>query len=449
MEHTSSYVHHSDLQGQPDNVTVMVDGKKLQHLIRPKHKYYTGKGASISSIDAYTDNDEGKTILYAKVRAIHRENPYRLMQLRRQTSGRTARTFFELIANQHLTDVRMAELTLTYPMEVSKFMAENGKKGRTWANTLEKRFWIEAEDNGLYEPGSARSMNLHTWKTEKPIEPHFHHHELVPNYRLVVEPGVIDDDGNQVFRFEKCQWDTGPGGTGGMWSKTQLELAKKLWARVIYRFCRQRGVKVGIFEVDNIAWGNLENENHPKLNVFLDYGQLDKQRGKRWLLHKLNYKARHWSQDYAKYSNENPDCPDPPSWLVGYDNRTKVFGWWANMKNVKGKKSGEEIEKLSPYTAKPMEYIGRYTGAPGLESILSQSGGRLVWVEFVRGQPFEGEYNACDIEWLKSVCMMQSVNGKWYHNFEPPESVDLQGQPTLFAMQETDEIMTGGCISNG
>ena len=202
-----SYIYNSDLQetSGPETATVniMVDGRKLQHLLRPKHRYYADKWGSVASFAAYEDSDENKCLLYPKVKITHRENPYRKMQLRRQTTGRTARAMLALVENNRLYDFRVADIVLTYPREASEYLAKKGKRGREYAWRVEKRFWRDMAAVGLSDPGAARSVNLHPWKTENPLLPHFHFHEMIPNYVMAEVEGVEDEDGNEAYQLEK------------------------------------------------------------------------------------------------------------------------------------------------------------------------------------------------------------------------------------------------------
>ena len=417
----SSYVQHSDLQGITSlnlaiTTTVIVDGQKLGMLLRPKHKYYAGKGASIASMDCYEDASTGKRLLYARVKALHRDNPYRKLQLRRQTTGRTTRDMFRLIETNKLADFRVNDLTLTVPSEVSRYLAGQLKRGRGAAWRMEERFWKDLGAVGLLSPGMARSVNLHVWKTEEPVKPHFHFHELIPNYGLV-PADAEDEDGNEAVHFIKHAWDTGAGGKGGAWTEDELKTVKAVWTMVVKRFARKHGIKVAVFEDAAVT-----------CDVATGYLRLGTQLGRVRFQHKLNYKARHWSEDFARYSRDVPDCPDPPAWLQHYDNRTRVFGWWSNLKTLTVAVK-EDKEKLSPYTGKTLEYIGNYTGDEGFDLLLEKAQGRLSWVEFVRGRPVEGEYPLVNLAWLRSVCMVRDGYGNtWRHPTpEGESSMDLQG----------------------
>ena len=160
-------------------------------------------------------------------------------------------------------------------------------------------------------------------------------------------------------------------------SDDQLERLKCTWKARLERFCRRHGLKV------------IEG----KVNIYIEYIDV-------WakLLHRFNYNGRHWSENYAEYSNEDPDCPDPPDWLEGYENKARVKGWWSNLKNIVIDKK-EDRAKLSPYTGKPMRYLWRLS----YNSLIEHSGGDLGCVEFIRGQPIESSLSQDQLDWLKGV----------------------------------------------
>jgi len=336
-----------------------------------------------------------------------------------------------LVANNRLTDFRVADLVFTLPMEVSKYLATKVKRGRDYAWRMEARLWAELVAVGLYSDGMARSVNLHTWKTEAPLQPHFHFHELLPNYALTVVEDMSGEDGGEVYQLKPVAWDTAPGGHGGPWTKDELKTVKAVWTMVVIRFVRKHGISCPFFD-----------DPEATLDVFVEYIKFDTQMGRVRFMHKLNYKARHWSEDYAKYSNDHLDCDSPPEWLIHYSNKTRVFGWWGNLKSMAGKAS-EDREKLSPYTGKPLKPIATglfaYEGREGLATILELAGGRLFWVEFIRGKPVEGEYTPEDLAWLKSACLVEDENGKLRHDF--PERLDLQGTLDLNRTAPEDRLV--------
>ena len=441
------YVQECDLQGTSGTnelkTTTIVDGKKLQHLLRPKHRYFENKLGSIASFSIYEDPVEGKRLLYAQAKAMDRANPYRRMQLRRQSSGRSCKAMFQIIDSNRLDDFRIGDLTLTFASEISEYLSAKGKRGREYAWRMEVRFWDDLEQEGLASPGRAKSANLHTWKTSKPTQPHYHFHLLVPNYVLADVPGILDDDDDEVevCKLQRQAWDTGRGGSGGMWSKTELDRVKAVWLRVQLDFARKHNIDVELWSKKLRSFSHrrglrglcrlvtltrLWNTQRGFVDVNVAFLVLNENMGRVRFLHKLNYKSRHWTEDFAKYSNADPDCEDPPSWLEGYENRARVFGWWANLKAMAGKVARED--KLSPYNSNPMTYVGSYTGDTGFDAMLEHTSGRLQWVEFIRGRPVEGEYTEEDIAWLRDVCMTRDgyYDMKWHHRY-PSKKVDLQG----------------------
>ena len=137
------------------------------------------------------------------------------------------------------------------------------------------------------------------------------------------------------------------------------------------------------------------------IDVFVEYVSWDSDIGKAKLMNKLGYQSRHWLEDYAEYSNKHLDCELPPSWLERYDNKARVFGWWASLKSLtQGSELGEK-EKLSPVDGEPLEFVSMVS----LDGILYMSKGKLGYLEFYKGEPIEGELASEDIEWLRSVML--------------------------------------------
>ncbi|GAI35406.1 unnamed protein product, partial [marine sediment metagenome] len=89
-----------------------------------------------------------------------------------------------------------------------------------------------------------------------------------------------------------------------------------------------------------------------------------------------------------------------PEFILHYSNKARLSGWWRDIKKIAGTLSKDkERERLSPYNAEPMEYLGRYQS----EDLLSCQDGRLVAVDFIRGCPMERLLGKDDKDWLKLV----------------------------------------------
>jgi len=136
-----------------------------------------------------------------------------------------------------------------------------------------------------------------------------------------------------------------------------------------------------------------------RADVFVNFVSLDDSLGKAKLMHKINYQSRHPIEDYAVYSNAHPDCPNPPEWLLHYDNRSHVFGWWRYIKTMlEGVDMGDK-EKLSPIIGEPMEYQRKVS----LDGLLAYGEGKLGYLDLEKGKLVIGDLNEDDIAWLWSV----------------------------------------------
>jgi len=369
---------------------------KLRSLLRPVHKYFKDKIAEIVQFRIYEDKEND--LVYPEVKAWHRNNPYRRHQLTHRTAARTYKRMRHLVGQLKLSDdFKVASLTLTMPKYVSEYMAASGKGGRGMAWRLFDGFWNEDLPGVIGQDIELGSYtNLHLWRTQVPVEPHFHFHSLIPNYGLVRNDKVLDDNGEPSFEFKKWQWSRQRGGREVPFSDSQLEKLKELWKARLVRFCRRHSLRV------------IES----KVDIYVSYIDV-------WakLIHRLNYNGRHWSENYAEYSNANPDCPDPPEWLENYENKARVKGFWSNLKNMALMPEEEKV-KESPYTGEAM----RYMYPVGYEGLINYSSGNLGAVEFIRGEAKEGFLDDEQKAWLKGV-MKRSVYD--WEDGDEDESLDL------------------------
>lgn len=353
-------------------VTRLVGFKKLQSLLQPVHSYFKDKVGWITHFYLYSDED--RELAYPVVKVSHRDNPYRRHQLTHKASARTYKRIRQFAEFRKLDDFKVASIGVTMPKFMSEYLASKGKYGRHLAWRLFDGFWDEDLPDTLgldIELGS--HTNLHLWRSEVPTEAHYHFHTLIPNYGLVMSD-IKDENGDLAFELRKWPWHRQRGGREVPFSDSQLGKLKELWLDRLARFCQRHGIE---FKAQ-------------KVNIFVDYVDV-------WakLLHKLNYNGRHWSENYAEYSNKYPDSQDPPEWLKGYENRARCKGWWSNLKGITVE--SKEKEKLSPYTGEGMTYIQRIGFEPLTEERV------LGYVEFVKGQSVEGSFTRQDLAWLEGV----------------------------------------------
>ena len=254
---------------------------------------------------------------------------------------------------------------------------------------LFNRFWHEDYSTLDNEgEGQAAYVNLHKWKTEEPIKPHYHFHCLVPNYRLVENGNYQDEEGNTAIEFKQKSYYQQKGGSLVPFSDEVRDLMKRRWHSRLVKFATRHGMRDAV------------PEDYKKINIFVEYCAWgDSRRDKARLMNKLNYQSRHWLEDYAEYSNEHLDCADPPKWLESYNNNARVFGWWREMSSLTRGVEMESKEKLSPLDGEPMEYQSTIS----LEGLMWRSGGRLGTLESYKGQPLFGDLTPGDIDWMKSV----------------------------------------------
>ncbi|MBA7571364.1 hypothetical protein ES708_13126 [subsurface metagenome] len=429
-------------------LTRVVGFSKLRNLLQPKHPYFEGKWAEVKYWTRYLDEKSGCDLVYPKVKTFHRENPYRRYQLNRQCSARSAKSIFGLIESYRLPGFRVTGIETTMPAVTSVFLASKGKRGRDMAWSMNTRFWQDLVDHGLVGAGHARRSNLHTWKTDCPLEPHFHFHELLPNYeRVGGAPVAVDMPGcdcpgcggtlwAQVGLaswqcvtcypvedkpvFQKREWSRQRGGTMVPWLDRELSLVKALWLNIqinyarkyciqgawdcqtkLMKFQRRCGLK-GLVRLVSF----LGHFNKGLVDVYVTFVKLNYDLGRAKFVNKLSYNGRHPVEDFVVYSNKNPDCSMPPEFIQHYDNKARLHGWWRDIKKIVILSKSKEKEKLSPYNAEPMKYLGRYYTSELLfdEDICGDK--KLMAVDVIRGSPVERLLGAEDLEWLKSVAFI-------------------------------------------
>jgi len=375
------------VQQKPEPLTSVANTRlvgffKLKSLLQPIHKFFKNRRGWIDKFYIYDDSNEETTrrLVYPRVKAEDRLNPYRRWQLNNKASARTFKRVKQFVETRKLDDFMVASVIPTMPKFMSEYLAASGEGGRGMAWRLWNGFWSEdipevigqGVDLGCH-------VNLHLWRTEKPYEPHFHFHALIPNYGLK-DTGIEDEDGQPAMELVRWEWSRQRGGSLVPFSDEQLNTLKDLWRSRLARFCKRHGLAFDVKKVD----------------IYAEY--IDD-----WvkLHHRFNYNGRHWSENYAEYSNIHPECPDPPEWLMHYENKARTFGWWSNIKNFT--KENEGKEKVSPYTGENMTYQDTNDGVT-VESLLRYAG-TLGYVEFVKGKPLEGDMTEEQIEWLKGVML--------------------------------------------
>lgn len=365
--------------------TRLVGFFKLKSLLQPIHNFFKNKRGWIDSFRIYDDSNEKTTrrLVYPKIKVEDRLNPYRRWQLNGKASARTFKRVKQFVEHRKLGDFQVASVIVTMPKFMSEYLSSKGEGGRGMAWRLFDGFWgedIPAVINQNIE--LACHVNLHLWRTEKPYEAHYHFHALIPNYGLAYT-GAEDEDGQPAMEFVRWNWNRQRGGKVVPFSDEQLDKLKELWQNRLARFCKRHGLEF----------------KEQKIDIFVEYID-DWQK----LHHRFNYNGRHWTENYAEYSNIHPDCPEPPAWLMHYENKARVKGWWSNLKNITTE--SEEKFKVSPYTGENMNYVDSNDGMT-VDSLLRYAGA-LGYVEFVKGKAFEGDMSDEEIAWLKGVMLYKA-----------------------------------------
>jgi hypothetical protein len=372
---------------------VIIGLPALRQFLQPRHSYFKDKQANIEGFRSYKhEGDEAETVfVYPEVKGQTRyastHNPYRKYQLSRSHSGRTAGELRGVILNNELKDFRMAEVVTTMPAEVSKALSERAN-GKDIAWRTFKRFYAQLPyllgvDAGEFACGS----NLHVWASDEPLKPHYHVHSLIPNYLVCYgEPNVFTKwfGGGIIKRYQEKEgkWRTGC----VSFSSEQLLKIKKGWTKAVRDMCHRYGIRVPYF-ADKTAL----------CDVYTSFSKWeDTSFGRARLIHKVNYQKRSWVEDYATYSNVHTDCPDPPSWLEGYSNRTRAFGWWMRLSELAGE-TVDSKAKISPLTGEPMVAVDR-------QYLLDVLEGPLAALDVVKGRPVWWVLDDEDRRWLYGAC---------------------------------------------
>lgn len=373
-----------------DRDAYIVHWKSLRTLLRPMHSWFRNKQAYILTWSLYRHQDthDGKVFAFPKVKCDSRNNPYRRYQLARSHSGRTIAQLAGVIANNKLSDVRLASLVFTFPREVSEQLAERGDKGRAMAWNCWRKLWAEFPELAGADNELAAMVNLHLWKTERPIDPHFHFHVLIPNYSR-----GEDDTWHKWFGTGEGKRYIGGDGeirVGGVpLSDDELQTVKETWTGIVKASCKRNGLKCKYFG------------NGQALNVYCDYAKWENGEGKAKFIHKVSYQRRHWTEDYANYSADNTDCQNPPAWLEKYNNVSRAFGWWKAMKSLAEGAELPEDGKIDIFTGEPLV---RGAGGP-----IDFETCNLWSYDSVKGLPDVRRLTTDDMEWLDRAMFPANV----------------------------------------
>lgn len=406
----------------------VVGHAKLRRLLQPEHPYFAGKWGYLTGYERYThDSDpDAPDLLYPKIRAMHRDNPYRRLLLNKRCGNKSVNRFQQFVDSVDFNEVRMNKLVFPLQGKISAYLAKRDsarnkrKAGVNMAWGMWHRYLAALYEQLPELAGSAWRCNLHTWSTQEPTHPHYHIHALLADLRLVDDKLVKRD----FHRYES--------GLEHPFSPDQLLVIKTLWLKVQVDFAKRHKIK-GAFDIKLADYGysgkyegqtvrevafecgyqglfNLMREvagtGFGVVNVFVDKQTMHLKPGEgdcdtKDFMFAIKYNGRHWSENYAEYTFEHAKAPGPPVWLQRYENKARLFGWWAELDRwISEDKEPTTAEKVSPFNGRTLTYLYRQ----GIETVCEAAkAGEVGSLEVEHGRVVLRQLNGADIAWLESV----------------------------------------------
>lgn len=313
--------------------------RKIRELLNPEHSWFDDKQGKILDWEAYQCEEFPKPIFaYPRLSLITPgSNPYKLSNKASQSAMKSLKALKVVAETRKLESIKVLDSVFTFPSEItswlntrnhgftrdseamawklwrefwSKPICEGRGKNRKIISTSLEEFLLEGKKGKL-----GCHVNLHIWSTKVPAVPHWHFHVLALNQSY--------NNGN----FTEI---------GHYLEGERLKELKRLWKARLLNFAGKNGIDVASLK-------DKKGENGEALPVvhcrFVDW--LDMPR----IVHKFQYVNRSPIEDYALYSNKNPDCADPPAWLAGYTNRARCYGWFREYGQIIGKLEYEELKE--------------------------------------------------------------------------------------------------------
>ncbi len=420
--------------------TRIVGFSKLRKLLQPEHPYFAGKSGYLASFPRYThENEPSPDVLYPKIVAMHRDNPYRRLLLNKKAGNITVNRFEQFVDSVGFDAIRVNKIVFPMQREISKYLAAKDSKpgkrkagvGAAW--TMWQRFLVRLYAELPEFDGTAWRVNLHTWSSDKPTEPHYHFHALKPD--VVLRDGELIKGPFKVYNS----------GLQHPFTKSQLLIAKTIWLQVQVNYCKYHAI-TSAFDAEVMAAGrgkdgfgglwrlmaDAEGTGSGYVNVYVDENTLRLRPGeasddRRDFMFAIKYNGRHWSENYAEYTHEHPKAKNPPIWLQRYENRARVYGWWAAMDQwIKPELAEVDTrEKVSPVDGSNLTYAGRSNTATVQAAIEAGTVGTL---EVERGAVVLGALSAADAAWIAAVTWPYDVekqtSARW-EAYELNNEIDL------------------------
>lgn len=383
-------------------------------LLRPTYPYFDDKQGSIEDYSAYKqDPDREYWFVYPRCKYDHLNNPHRRYRLSRSNAARTVKKILALQEACHLDKLKVLTTDLTFPDEISDWLASQ-PGGLDMAWRLLPKFLDDCLAKLQGQPATlAAIVTLHFWSTKDPDHYHFHFHICWLNY--LQRQAFDDPEHGQTYELVERPFPINEDTKRLPYTKAGLAQLRAGWKRILANFARRHRIDCPSLKEDG------------EVDIHVHYFDLNTDRGRAGFSNRLKYMTRPPIVDYAKASNKNPNYPWPTELIQKYTTKARPFGYWKHLKTLIGELPKSDICKLSPSTGKPMEYVGRVTR----EQVLAHAHGQLGRLDFRKGKPIRGLLIEKDLDLLKALDYSTYPNAGWYkaHRYDPGALLAPQEPP--------------------
>jgi len=263
-----------------------------------------------------------------------KKNPYHQKQLNYSSITHLYSRLIDIVEGYNLKRPALQKFVFTFPKELTDALFSLGPEGedlawntfKTFLAILDSAFFVENRrlnkrrktkyaESGLL----GHRSNLHLWKSSDPLNPHFHIHDAVLNFALA---GSTESPDLRPIPYQLTD--------------KFLKEIKRLWTVQLLYLAEKLGVDCPTLTLDEDEIGKtvLIGGEDRKINyadVNYEYVYLnDKNKGE--IYHDLFYQNRSYLIDFAKFSNDNPDCALPSDLFLNYGNRGRSFGLFRKLK---------------------------------------------------------------------------------------------------------------------